>query len=55
MPMKIIPILHCNDLKESIVFYTGILDFTLKHPEEKDNNWIQLTNDGVEIWTYCTQ
>ena len=48
--MKIIPLLRCNDLKEAIVFYTKILDFTLKHPEESDNDWaIELINNDAEI------
>lgn len=48
--MKIIPMLRCNSLKESVYFYTNILDFTLKYPEEADNEWVvELINDGVEI------
>ena len=48
--MKIIPLLRCNDLKEAIVFYTNVLDFTLKHPEEADNDWvIELINNDTEI------
>jgi hypothetical protein len=30
--MKAIPITKCKDLKESLAFYTGILDFELKDP-----------------------
>src|SRR5690242_6543295 len=48
--MKIIPLLRCNDLKESIVFYTTVLDFTLKYPDDSDNEWgIDLTNDDAEV------
>ena len=48
--MKIIPMLRCNDLKESAAFYTGILDFTLKYPDEADNEWsIDLINGDAEI------
>src|SRR4029079_9709829 len=48
--MKIIPLLRCPNLKEAIVFYTTILDFTLKYPEEADNEWvIELINHNAEI------
>lgn len=48
--MKIIPLLRCNDLKEAIAFYTNVLDFTLKYPDEPDNEWvIELVNQGAEI------
>jgi catechol 2,3-dioxygenase-like lactoylglutathione lyase family enzyme len=48
--MKIIPLLRCNDLKEAIAFYTNVLDFTFKYPEEADNEWvIELINNDAEI------
>lgn len=48
--MKAIPLIHCNNLKESIGFYTGILDFKLKYPEEADNEWVvSLVNGDAEI------
>ena len=48
--MKIIPLLRCSNLKEAIEFYTKVLDFTLKYPEEADNEWvIELINDDAEI------
>jgi catechol 2,3-dioxygenase-like lactoylglutathione lyase family enzyme len=48
--MKIIPLLRCNNLKEAIAFYTNVLDFTLKYPEEADNEWvIELINNDAEI------
>jgi catechol 2,3-dioxygenase-like lactoylglutathione lyase family enzyme len=48
--MKIIPLLRCNDLKEAVAFYTNILDFTLKYPEEADNEWvIEVINNDAEI------
>ena len=48
--MKIIPLLRCNDLKEAIVFYTDVLDFTLKYPDDKDNEWvIELINNDAEM------
>ena len=48
--MKVIPLLRCNNLKESIAFYTNILDFTLKYPNEADNEWgVDLVNGDAEI------
>ena|SRR5687767_563170 len=48
--MKIIPLLHCKDLKETISFYTNVLDFTLKYPNESDNEWVvELINDDAEL------
>ena len=48
--MKTIPLLRCNNLKESIAFYTGILDFSLKYPEEADNEWVvDIINGDAEI------
>lgn len=48
--MKIIPLLRCNDLKEAISFYTNVLDFTLKYPNEADNELvIELVNGDAEI------
>ena len=48
--MKIIPLLRCNDLKEAIIFYTHVLDFTIKYPHEADNDWgVELINDDAEI------
>ncbi|HYC38961.1 MAG TPA: VOC family protein [Chitinophagaceae bacterium] len=48
--MKVIPLLRCNNLKESIVFYTGVLDFTLKYPAESDDEWaVDIINGDAEI------
>ena len=48
--MKIIPLLQCPDLKQAVVFYTNILDFTLKYPDESDNEWvITIVNKDIEI------
>jgi len=48
--MKIIPLLRCSNLKEAIEFYTKVLDFTLKYPEEADNEWvIDLIHNDAEI------
>ena len=48
--MKAFPLLRCNNLKESIAFYTKVLDFALKFPDEADNEWgIDLVNGDAEI------
>ena len=48
--MKIIPLLRCNNLKDALAFYTDILDFTLKYPDDVDNEWvIELVNNNAEI------
>lgn len=48
--MKIIPLLRCSNLKEALAFYTNVLDFTLKYPDEADNEWvIDLVNNDAEI------
>ena len=48
--MKIIPLLRCSDLKEAVVFYTTVLDFTLKYPEEANDEWvIEIMNTDAEI------
>jgi uncharacterized glyoxalase superfamily protein PhnB len=48
--LKIIPLLRCKDLKEAISFYTNVLDFTIKYPNEANNEWvISLINGNAEI------
>ena len=48
--MKFIPLLRCDNLKEAIAFYTNILDFTLKDPNEAGNEWIvELINKDAQL------
>ena len=48
--MKVIPLIRCNNLKESLAFYTNVLDFNLKYPEERDSEWgLNLINGDAEI------
>jgi uncharacterized glyoxalase superfamily protein PhnB len=48
--MKIIPLLRCNDLKKALAFYTQVLDFSLKYPEEAASEWgFELVNGNAEI------
>ncbi|MFT3949608.1 MAG: VOC family protein [Agriterribacter sp.] len=48
--MKIVPLLRCNNLKKSIIFYTNVLDFTLKYPNEAEDEWVvTIINNDAEI------
>src|SRR5687768_11219767 len=48
--MKIIPLLRCNNLKEAVGFYTKVLEFELKYPNESGNEWVvTLINRDTEI------
>ncbi len=48
--MKLIPLLRCKNLKEAVHFYTTILDFKLKNPDNADDEWvIELTHGDAEI------
>jgi catechol 2,3-dioxygenase-like lactoylglutathione lyase family enzyme len=48
--MKIIPLLRCSDLKEAIHFYTNVLDFDLKYPEEDSYEWgVELVHGDAEL------
>lgn len=48
--MKVIPIMRCRDMEESLSFYTGVLDFELKYPHSLVTDWvIDLINGEAEI------
>jgi catechol 2,3-dioxygenase-like lactoylglutathione lyase family enzyme len=48
--MKIIPLLRCSNLKEAVAFYTTVLDFKLKYPENSEDEWvIDLVHGDSEI------
>jgi catechol 2,3-dioxygenase-like lactoylglutathione lyase family enzyme len=48
--MKIIPLLRVLDIKEAIFFYTAILDFVLKDPDDIENDWgVHLVHGHAEI------
>ena len=51
MNTKIIPLFKCCDLKQAVVFYTGVLDFELKYSFEPEDNWggADLVKDGAEL------
>lgn len=48
--MKIIPLLRVLEIKEAIVFYTEVLDFELKDPDDIENDWgINVVNGNAEL------
>jgi uncharacterized glyoxalase superfamily protein PhnB len=48
--MKIIPLLRVLNIKEAIAFYTCVLDFVLKDPDDVENDWgINLINGHAEL------
>lgn len=44
--MKMIPIFRCSDMKKSIAFYTGILDFELKDSDASPEDWVVVLVKG---------
>jgi uncharacterized glyoxalase superfamily protein PhnB len=50
MMMKIIPLLQVLNIKDAIAFYTGVLDFELKDPDDLENDWgIHVVNGDAEL------
>lgn len=51
--MKIVPVIKSSDLRRSLRFYTEVLDFELKRPENEElemaNGVIDLVRDGAEL------
>ena len=47
--MKFIPIIKCKDMKESLSFYTKILDFEIMPGEDLDSPVIDLQKEGAQI------
>ena len=48
--MPIVPIMRCSDMARSIDFYTRILDFRLKYPEDgPDEAVVSLEREGAEL------
>ena len=48
--MRVIPVIHCSNVKQSLAFYVRVLDFQKKYPEAKDSDWvIDLVHDDAEI------
>ncbi len=45
-----IPLFKCRDLKQAVGFYTNVLDFRLKYPEETaDDGVVDLINEFGEL------
>ena len=50
LAMKLIPLLRVKNMKQAVSFYTEVLDFKLKYPEEELNNYfIELVNGDAEF------
>ncbi len=48
--MKLIPLLRVRNIKEAIAFYTNVLDFKLKYPDEEVNIFcMNLINGDAEF------
>ena len=51
--MNVIPVIKCRDLRASLVFYTGVLDFEVKFPDFLedciDNGVIDLIHGTAEL------
>jgi catechol 2,3-dioxygenase-like lactoylglutathione lyase family enzyme len=47
--MKTIPILRCHNMKESIDFYTHVLDFQLQDPNASPDEYVILINGHAEL------
>lgn len=48
--MKIIPLLKVKNMQQAISFYTEILDFKLKYPEDEVNEYfMELVNGDAEF------
>jgi catechol 2,3-dioxygenase-like lactoylglutathione lyase family enzyme len=51
--MKIVPVIKCSDLERSVRFYTEVLDFEWRWPDERDretaNGVAHLVKDGAEL------
>lgn len=47
--MKIVPLFKISNMKEAIGFYTGILDFKLKYPDDPDDGFVDLINGEAEL------
>ena len=48
--MKMIPIFRCRSMKETVSFYTNILDFEMNEPGASPDDWVVLlSNGGAEL------
>jgi|SRR6185436_9968951 len=48
--MKIIPLFWVSNIKEALAFYTEVLDFELKYPDEPLEDWgVEVVNGDAEL------
>ena len=47
--MNIIPILKCEDISESLLFYTQVLDFEILYPDESEFPYRLLIREGARL------
>lgn len=48
--MKVIPLLKVSDISTAVAFYTNVLDFQLKYPEEGLNRFcVDMIQGGAEL------
>jgi catechol 2,3-dioxygenase-like lactoylglutathione lyase family enzyme len=47
--MNIIPILKCQDISESVSFYTTILDFEVLYPDDAEFPYRLLIREGARL------
>jgi catechol 2,3-dioxygenase-like lactoylglutathione lyase family enzyme len=48
--MKLIPLLKVSNINEAVVFYTNVLDFNLKYPQQVLNEYsVDLIHAGAEL------
>jgi uncharacterized glyoxalase superfamily protein PhnB len=49
--MKMIPLFRCTNMKDALAFYTGVLDFSIKYPDESDDVVVELIHPetGAEL------
>lgn len=50
--MAIIPTLRCSSMRQSLAFYTGILDFEVLDRDDDldDPSFVMLARDGGQLW-----
>ena len=47
--MKLVPVFKCSNMRVALDFYTKVLDFKLRDPEEADDGVVNLINRDIEI------
>lgn len=47
--MKLVPLLKCSDMSAALHFYTSVLDFHLKYPDDVETGVADLVNVDIQI------